>query len=251
MSSDVEGLDLEALEKVAREATPGPWMKEVSVHSNGMLDAHFAVRTVDKHPDHPWSPRFITFMTGTLRSDLRVNDIKGAKYCRECEAWHLGWSREIGVDVRADAKCEADATFIATFDPPTVLRLLAALRAQADRVRVLEGENEQLRLAICGGEDAPGYAASLPLEKILSVAKDNERTLREYSDLAFDGTGATWEARAEAAERRAGELEGAMRLACDLLAERTYGSRARSPGHNARLVLESALLPATQAEGEK
>jgi hypothetical protein len=29
--------------------------------------------------------------------------------------------------------------------------------------------------------------------------------------------------------------------ACDLLAERTYGSKARSPGHNARLVLEAML----------
>ncbi|WP_156041735.1 hypothetical protein [Bradyrhizobium sp. URHD0069] len=29
--------------------------------------------------------------------------------------------------------------------------------------------------------------------------------------------------------------------ACDLLAERKYGSPARSPAHNARLVLEAAL----------
>lgn len=37
------------------------------------------------------------------------------------------------------------------------------------------------------------------------------------------------------------ELEGAARLACDLLAERTHGSSARSPGHNARLELEAVL----------
>lgn len=38
------------------------------------------------------------------------------------------------------------------------------------------------------------------------------------------------------------ELVGAVEQACDLLAERTYGNAARSPGHNARLVLEAALL---------
>lgn len=237
MSSDVEGLDLEALEKVAREATPGPWMKEVSVHSNGMLDAHFAVRTVDKHPDHPWSPRFITFMTGTLRSDLRVNDIKGAKYCRECEAWHLGWSREIGVDVRADAKCEADATFIATFDPPTVLHLLAALRAQDERVRVLE---------------------TAVLDAAISDRLDEA------------GSPLSWREVAEAAERRAGEAEARVIAEMEYanssrnIAARLHGALAEiargdvppeKEGHyhahrEAVRIARAALLPATQAEGE-
>jgi acyl-CoA reductase-like NAD-dependent aldehyde dehydrogenase len=36
--------------------------------------------------------------------------------------------------------------------------------------------------------------------------------------------------------------------ACDLLAERTYGSKARSPGHNARLVLEAMLAAAPQPQ---
>ncbi len=36
-------------------------------------------------------------------------------------------------------------------------------------------------------------------------------------------------------------LMSAMREACDLLAERTQGSAARSPGHNARLLLEAAV----------
>jgi hypothetical protein len=42
-------------------------------------------------------------------------------------------------------------------------------------------------------------------------------------------------------------LRNAAKQACDLLAERTYGSPARSPSHNARLVLEGALAlsPAT------
>jgi hypothetical protein len=40
-------------------------------------------------------------------------------------------------------------------------------------------------------------------------------------------------------------LVKAVMAACDLLAERTQGGPARSPGHNARLLLEEALLAAT------
>jgi ribA/ribD-fused uncharacterized protein len=36
-------------------------------------------------------------------------------------------------------------------------------------------------------------------------------------------------------------LRAAIKEACDLLAERIYGNPARSPGHNARLILERAL----------
>lgn len=43
--------------------------------------------------------------------------------------------------------------------------------------------------------------------------------------------------RGEALEK----LKSAMQEACDLLAERTYGNSARSPGHNARLRLETAI----------
>ena len=35
-------------------------------------------------------------------------------------------------------------------------------------------------------------------------------------------------------------LRRAIREACDMLAERTWGNPARSPGHNARLILETA-----------
>jgi hypothetical protein len=52
------------------------------------------------------------------------------------------------------------------------------------------------------------------------------------------------ETRAEQAEAKAARLEGAAQEAIDLLTERTHGSPARSPGHNARLKLEAALAPA-------
>lgn len=47
----------------------------------------------------------------------------------------------------------------------------------------------------------------------------------------------------EAKDAEIERLRSAAAMACDLLAERTYGSQARSPGHNARLVLEGALRP--------
>jgi hypothetical protein len=48
-------------------------------------------------------------------------------------------------------------------------------------------------------------------------------------------------AMAEHCDARIETLRAAMQQACDLLAERKHGNRARSPGHNARLVLEAAL----------
>lgn len=50
---------------------------------------------------------------------------------------------------------------------------------------------------------------------------------------------------APASQERVKALEEAAREAIDLLAERKYGSHARSPGHNARLVLERALKDPT------
>jgi len=41
-------------------------------------------------------------------------------------------------------------------------------------------------------------------------------------------------------------LRGAMKEASDLLAERVYGSPARSPAHNARVVMEAAIADAKE-----
>jgi hypothetical protein len=60
-----------------------------------------------------------------------------------------------------------------------------SLRAIAVQVGDKDRENEELRLAICGGEDAPGYAASLPLQTILDVAQSNLREWRAASDRAL------------------------------------------------------------------
>lgn len=92
-----------------------------------------------------------------------------------------------------------------TASAPTAL---AALRGGRNHYLCAMAEIEQLRLAICGGEDAPGYAASLPLEVILQVQRDNQASARRDAELAWDGeTANTWKARALKAEERVRELE--------------------------------------------
>lgn len=54
----------------------------------------------------------------------------------------------------------------------------------ADHAR-LEAENEELRLAICGGEDAPGYAAAQTLETILNVLEGNYAHWRYEAERAM------------------------------------------------------------------
>lgn len=48
-----------------------------------------------------------------------------------------------------------------------------------------------------------------------------------------------------AAEQRNAVLEGALEEARDMLLERVHGNPARSSGHNARLVIDAALLNST------
>jgi hypothetical protein len=49
-------------------------------------------------------------------------------------------------------------------------------------IEALQQENEELRLAITGGEDAPGHIADQPLSVILKVAADNHATCNYYID---------------------------------------------------------------------
>jgi hypothetical protein len=129
---------------------------------------------------------------------------------------------------------------IARFTPATVLRLLAAIRAQAEQVRVLEGERD---------------------EALVSLKYQQAATATERSS-------------AEAAERRAGELEAERDHAlaqwkstavsfCGPWAVRYAREHGLPEGHlhpthydileaaGARMVDFTRALPAAQAEGEK
>jgi DNA repair exonuclease SbcCD ATPase subunit len=50
----------------------------------------------------------------------------------------------------------------------------------------LEKERERLALAICGGEDAPGYANAQTVETLEKVARDNANATMEQINLTLD-----------------------------------------------------------------
>lgn len=117
--------------------TPGPWTVRQSVYNGGAYDVHYAIETVDKQPEHPWSVRVVAWMTGGIRNDLSLNSIPSAKYCKECSRWHL-YDREIGVDTRRDPKIEADARLIAAAPDlyEALKELLMATPASGDMAHV-------------------------------------------------------------------------------------------------------------------
>lgn len=97
-------------------------------------------------------------------------------------------------------------------DKRAVTCLPCAVSQVKSRALEAERENEELRLAICGGEDAPGYAASLSLDQILRVHEDNVRSARRDAELAWDGeTAQSWKSQASTLVERVAVLEGAAR----------------------------------------
>ena len=58
----------------------------------------------------------------------------------------------------------------------------ARLDAQAAEIERLRDERERLALAICGGEDAPGYANAQTVETLEKVARDNANATMEQID---------------------------------------------------------------------
>lgn len=102
MTTPTTPLDLDALEKVAREATQGPWVQDSSPY--GPMGTIWAGMT----PSGNGNP-------GRLTANV-VGD---------------------------SAEAEANAAYLATFDPPTVLRLI---ETQRELVAALGALNEHLTI---------------------------------------------------------------------------------------------------------
>ena len=65
-------------------------------------------------------------------------------------------------------------------------KALARARAE-DEIERLRDEREQLALAICGGEDAPGFANAQTVEKLVEIAEQSRREVaQEYQRTAAD-----------------------------------------------------------------
>ena len=56
------------------------------------------------------------------------------------------------------------------------LKAIDAMTEAADRIEQLTAERERLALAICGGEDAPGYANAQTVETLEHVARQNQQS---------------------------------------------------------------------------
>ena len=122
-------------------------------------------------------------------------------------------------------------------DPGLAADALATLSSSEEvlRARVEEQADEinELRLAICGGEDAPGYASSLSLRDILEVQRQNAESARRDGQLAWDGeTADTWKARAQRAETLLAQAVEAL------------GPYIAQGEHMSELVISCADIPA-------
>jgi hypothetical protein len=103
----------------------------------------------------------------------------------------------------------------------SVKRRLAERREAADTIAHLRAELEKARRENSALREMEAWALGQ-----LNDAKD--RATKAEAEL-------------EQVKRERDGERASVQLACDLLTERTHGSRARSAGHNARLVLEAAL----------
>lgn len=57
-------------------------------------------------------------------------------------------------------------------------------REAADAIERLRREREELALAICGGEDAPGYANAQTVETLVKIVEDSRRIDRARAEAA-------------------------------------------------------------------
>ena len=64
-------------------------------------------------------------------------------------------------------------------DCESVLTAADRIEAQAAEIERLTQDRERLALAICGGEDAPGYANAQTVETLEKVARDNHNATME------------------------------------------------------------------------
>ena len=118
----------------------------------------------------------------------------------------------------------------------------AAIKALTEQLEALERERERLALAICGGEDVPGYANAQPVEALEKVARDSasfaswqinqtakadaalatmtaERDLYRESYLTTDRLRLRAKTRAEAAEARLAKAVEALRTTTQILSQ--------------------------------
>lgn len=138
--------ELERIRARLAATTPAPWVAERTW--NPEADVHFTIRTRDPLPAHPWSARYIAWLTGTLKPDLNAHAEPRRVKCEACGYVHYNHrALQVGVDVRCDPESEADAEFLA-HAPEDVAALLAEVERLNERLRyTIEAREENIRHA--------------------------------------------------------------------------------------------------------
>lgn len=167
-------LEDEAAWKVlAEQATAGPWVAEIDVRHDDTV--HYSIRTADKLPEHPWSPRFIAWMSGTLSHNGRrlVKDSSMVQ-CEGCGNWSYR-NGQIVDDFRGDPEIEPDAAFIAAARTavPELLAEVERLREENERYHAEVVDALKARAAVCHHK-AQRYAQEL-------TGRDAKQAEREWN----------------------------------------------------------------------
>lgn len=115
--------------------TPLPWMAEKAwAHANDET-VHWSIRTVEKMPDTPWSPRYIAWMTGALLNGIGASHVP-YKFCESCQHGYFK-RREVAIEVRVDPLVETDVSAIVAV-MNAAPDLFALIDEQAARITALE-----------------------------------------------------------------------------------------------------------------
>lgn len=127
------------LRELVAKATPRPWVAERSRSYDEFV--HWSIRTVEKLAAHPWSPRYIAWLTGGFEMQSRYAGRGQVRYCSECKHQCYRW-REVAVDVRVDEQIEADLELIVSLvnSAEALAELLEAARYASDVCFGLEAE---------------------------------------------------------------------------------------------------------------
>ena len=178
---------VEAIRLRAAAATKGPLVVEKAM-TRDTDSFHYSLRTAEKQPETPWSPRYVCWFNGMLAdsTNWRMKDGREIALCKTCGQWGAITRRVAGVDLRIDAQIEADATFL-SHAQPDVLALCAtasALLAQvAKRERPKQRRNDgwHLKIGQIGVFVSVGwYEDGAPMELFLDVSAVGSQLRAEF-----------------------------------------------------------------------
>ena len=161
-------------------ATPGPWLSETSLTTDDLV--HLAVKTAEPMPEHPWSPRFVAWITGLLLPYVRPSERPTSTWCNACH--HRCYrGRTVAVDIREDSQTKADASFIAFArkDVPDLLAEVNRLTADVDFRKQQVAELTDQRDALANEVNDANRAIQSGYRRRMEVEAERDRALQSLA----------------------------------------------------------------------